>query len=101
MADFITASLCLSDIPKEAIKVGNNGKKYLSIVIAEGREPDAYGNTHYITLSQTKEQRDAKEKKIYLGNGKAYIPQPITPVTAEDVANMPSVSEEEASDLPF
>lgn len=101
MADFITASICVSKIPREAIKVADDGRKYVSIVIAEGKEPDAYGNTHYITLSQTKEQRDAKEKKIYLGNGKAYIPQPITPVTAEDVASMPSVSEEEASDLPF
>lgn len=99
MADFITASLCLSDIPKEAIKVGNNGKKYLSIVIAEGREPDAYGNTHYITISQTKEQRDAKEKKTYIGNGKAYKPQASAPVTAEDVADMPSATY--VDDLPF
>lgn len=99
MADFIIASLCLSDIPKEAIKVGNNGKKYLSIVIAEGREPDAYDNTHYITISQTKEQRDAKEKKVYIGNGKAYRPQATAPVTAEDVANMPSA--ESTDDLPF
>ena len=100
MADFITASLCLSDIPKAAIKVGNNGKKYLSIVIAEGREPDAYGNTHYITISQTKEQRDAKEKRVFIGNGKAYQPQAASaPVTAEAVANMPSATS--TDDLPF
>lgn len=99
MADFITASLCVSNIPREAIKKAENGKMYVSVVIAEGKEPDAYGNTHYIYLSQTKEQREAKEKKIYIGNGKAYQPQPQVPVSAEDVAAMPSVTEED--DLPF
>ena len=99
MADFITASICVSKIPREAIKVAENGQKYISIVIAEGKEPDAYGNTHYITLSQTKEQREAKEKKVYIGNGKAYQPKASTPVSAEDIAAMPSVTE--ADDLPF
>lgn len=99
MADFITASICVSKIPREAIKVAENGQKYLSIVIAEGKEPDAYGNTHYITLSQTKEQREAKEKKVYIGNGKAYQPKTSAPVSAEDIAAMPSVTE--ADDLPF
>lgn len=99
MADFIIASICVSKIPREAIKVAENGQKYISIVIAEGKEPDAYGNTHYITLSQTKEQREAKEKKVYIGNGKAYQPKASTPVSAEDIAAMPSVTE--ADDLPF
>lgn len=99
MADFITASICVSKIPREAIKVAENGQKYLSIVIAESKEPDAYGNTHYITISQTKEQRDAKEKKVYIGNGKAYQPKASAPVSAEDIAAMPSVTE--ADDLPF
>lgn len=101
MADFITASICVSKIPREAIKVAENGQKYVSIVIAEGKEPDAYGNTHYITLSQSREEREAKEKKVYIGNGKGYKPQASAPVTAEDVANMPSASESEVSDLPF
>lgn len=99
MADFITASICVSKIPREAIKVAENGQKYISIVVAEGKEPDAYGNTHYITLSQTKEQREAKEKKVYIGNGKAYQPKTSAPVSAEDIAAMPSVTE--ADDLPF
>jgi hypothetical protein len=102
MADFITASICLDKIPKDAgyIKIGKDGKKYISIVIAEGKEPDAYENTHYIYLSQTKEQREAKEKKIYLGNGKAYQPK-TTPVSVEDVAEMPVATAADVDDLPF
>lgn len=101
MADFITASLNLSKIPKDIIKVGKNGDKYISIVIAEGKEPDAYDNTHYIYLSQTKEQRDAKEKKTYIGNGKAYQPKATTPVSVEDVAEMPTATAADVDDLPF
>lgn len=102
MADFITASICLDKIPKDAgyIKIGRDGKKYISIVIAEGKEPDAFDNTHYIYLSQTKEQREAKEKKIYLGNGKAYQPK-TAPVSVEDVAEMPTATAADVDDLPF
>lgn len=102
MADFITASICLDKIPKDAgyIKIGKDGKKYISIVIAEGKEPDAFDNTHYIYLSQTKEQREAKEKKIYLGNGKAYQPK-TAPVSVEDVSEMPTATAADVDDLPF
>ena len=31
---------------------------------------DKFGNNVAITLQQTKEQREAKEKKVYVGNGK-------------------------------
>jgi len=69
----IVVSLCLSDIPKEAITVSEkNGKKYLSIVVDERKEKDEYGNTHSVALSQSKEQREAGIKKVYLGNGKEY-----------------------------
>lgn len=89
MADFITASICLDKIPREAIKVADNGLKYVSIVIAEGREVDPYGNTHYITLSQTKEQRESKEKRVYIGNGKAYQPQAAAPTKKAEVTITP------------
>ena len=104
MADFITASICLDKIPKDAgyIKIGKDGKKYISIVIAEMKEENEYGNTHYLYMSQTKEERDAKAKRTYIGNGKAYKPKEATPpVTAEAVAEMPPISEAEADDLPF
>lgn len=105
MADFITASICVSDIPREAIKVAENGKKYISIVIAENKDgANKYGNTHYICMSQSKEERDVKAERVYIGNGKAYQPktqETVTPVTVEAVAEMPSVTDAEADDLPF
>ncbi len=69
----IVISVCVSDIPKEDIKLSEkNGKKYVSFVVDERKQPDNYGNTHSVAMNQTKEQREAKEAKVYVGNGKEY-----------------------------
>lgn len=69
----IVASICLSDIPAEARKKSDkNGKIYTTIVIDERKEADQFGNTHSVAINQTKEQRDNKEKKLYIGSGKEY-----------------------------
>ena len=34
---------------------------------------DQFGNTHYVAISQTKEEREAKSPKVYLGNGKEFV----------------------------
>lgn len=70
----ITASICLSDIPKECITTSEkNGKKYLSIVIASRQQPDKYDNTHTIYVNQSKEEREQGKVKQYIGNGKEKI----------------------------
>lgn len=68
----ITASICLSDIPKERIVEAKNGKKYLNFVVDERREVGQYGDTHTVYLSQSKEERENKEKRIFIGNGKEW-----------------------------
>jgi hypothetical protein len=52
-------------------------------------------------MSQSKEEREAKMEKCYIGSGKAYQPKAASPVTTESIEQMPAISEEEASDLPF
>jgi hypothetical protein len=74
--------ICLSDIPKDRIKEGRNGKKYLDIVVTEMRQPDNYGNDLTVYVQQTKEERQDKAPKIYIGKGKTYSfdkeqPQPL------------------------
>lgn len=98
MSNLIVGSICLTDIPKEKIKAGKNGKKYLNICIAGRREPDQYGNTHAVYVSQTKEERDAKADKCYIGSGRAHDPQPVA-ATPESVEQMPTA--EYVDDLPF
>lgn len=65
----INASICLTDVPKERIWTGKNGKKYLFVDVLENKEPDKYGNHFSLAIQQTKEEREAK-KRVYIGNGK-------------------------------
>jgi hypothetical protein len=68
----ITVSVCLSDIPKSKIVEAKNGKKYVNLVLDERREVGQYGETHMLYMSQTKEERQNKDKKVFVGSGKEY-----------------------------
>jgi|TARA_R100001460_G_scaffold6892_1_gene17797 hypothetical protein len=69
MASIIKTSINLNDIPKDKIYVGKKGK-YLPITITLNNEPDQFGNQGPVVVEQTKEERDAKTPKTYLGNVK-------------------------------
>lgn len=56
-------------IPHPSIYIGEKGA-YLDCDLTERREIDDYKNTHNIALQQTKEARQAKKPKVYIGNGK-------------------------------
>ena len=67
MASIIKASIDLNKIPKDKIFVGKKGK-YLPITITINDEPDQFGNQGPVVVEQTKDERDAKAPKTYLGN---------------------------------
>jgi len=69
MASIIKASIDLNKIPKDKIYIGKKGK-YLPITITINDEPDQFGNQGPVVVEQTKEERDAKVAKTYLGNVK-------------------------------
>ena len=69
MASIIKASINLNAIPKDKIFVGKKGK-YLPITITINDELDQFGNQGPVVVEQTKEERDAKAAKTYLGNCK-------------------------------
>ena len=68
----IVIDICLTDIPKDAITEGKNGKKYLKLVLNKRKSEGKFGETHSLQLSQTKEQREAKAAPVYVGGGKEY-----------------------------
>jgi hypothetical protein len=68
----IVTSICLSDIPEDKITISSNGKKYVNIVVDQRKEKDQYDNTHTVYMSQSKDERQAKVPKKYVGNGKEY-----------------------------
>ena len=69
MASIIKTSINLNNIPKDKIFVGKKGK-YLPITITINDEVDQFGNQGPVVVEQTKEERDAKAAKTYLGNCK-------------------------------
>lgn len=69
MASIIKASINLNTIPKHKIIDGAKGK-YLPITITINDEVDQFGNQGPVMVEQSKEERDAKAAKVYLGNVK-------------------------------
>ena len=67
MASIIKTSINLEAIPKDKIFVGKKGK-YLPITITINDELDQFGNQGPVVVEQTKEEREAKTPKTYLGN---------------------------------
>ena len=71
MAKMMSAKLDVNKIDKSKLFKGAKGT-YLDVTIVLNDEPDKFGNTVSIIQSQTKEERDAKADKNYLGNGKVF-----------------------------
>ena len=69
MASIIATSIDLNKIPKDKIIDGKKGK-YLPITITLNDELDQFGNSGPVVVQQTKEEREAKVAKVYLGNVK-------------------------------
>lgn len=79
----IIIDVCLSDLPKDRITTGSNGKKYIRLVVADRKTPDKYDNDQMIYVSQTPEERKAQAPRTFVGAGKTY--KPVETVTAEEV----------------
>ena len=106
MASIIATSINLSEIPKDKIIEGKKGK-YLPITISVNDEPDQFGTQGPVVVQQSKEEREAKQPKTYLGNVKVVwtngdnggvAPRVDQPAQA---ASAPAAKAEVKEDLPF
>jgi hypothetical protein len=70
MAKIISASIDLKKIDKTKIVIGKNNAEYYNIIIICNDTKDKFNQDVAIIEGQTKEQRETKEKKKYIGNGK-------------------------------
>jgi hypothetical protein len=103
MGTIIGASICLDQIDESKVTIAQNGKRYLNISIVVNDKLDKYGKHVELSHSQTKEERDSKAKKKYLGSGNQIWPkvnleswdnsQPVQPVQIAVAKN--------DNDLPF
>lgn len=72
MAVLATIKIDLSKIDKSKIFTGKNGAKYYDLQISINDQDDNYGQNIQVTNPQTQEQRQAKEPRTFLGNGKVF-----------------------------
>ena len=103
MASIISASIDLTKIDKAKIYEGKKGK-YYPITVVLNDEPGQYGDSGYIMTEQTKEERDAKTQKQYLGNVKVVWTNGQNVTTAEKQGVQQSIEMQTAPsepDLPF
>tara|TARA_R100000353_G_C6422717_1_gene173670 strand:+ start:116 stop:436 length:321 start_codon:yes stop_codon:yes gene_type:complete len=106
MASIISGNINLSKIDKSKIYEGKKGK-YYPVTVVINNEVGEYGDSGYIMTEQTKEQREAKEAKNYLGNVKVIWTDGQNVSTADQPAQaamqmqQPARDISEDPDLPF
>ena len=102
MASINKTSINLNNIPKNRIYEGKKGK-YLPITITLNDELDQFGNQGPVVVEQTKEERDAKAAKTYLGNVKVVWTNGNNVDTAPrtDASAAPAPAPVVEDDLPF
>ena len=107
MAGIVKGSIDLTKVPKDRIIIGKKGK-YINVAITVNDEEDQFGNFGPIVVDQTKEEREAKVPKTYLGNVRVVwsngtFPSPV-PFDGAKPKTQPKAKPEvakEEEDLPF
>ena len=101
MSALINLSIDVASLPKEKFVTAKNGKVYYNFTVAINNDT-RYGNNVSAFDSQTKEEREAKKPKSYLGNGKVvWTDVNIVIAERDDVVQQPAQAEAVEVDLPF
>ena len=104
MATILNTSINLSKVPKNEIIDGKKGK-YLPVTITINDEIDQFGQQGSLTVRQSKEQRESKEPKVYLGNVNVVWTngQNVEPAPRDNISSAPMAPQPQpvADDLPF
>jgi len=103
MASIIKTSINLNDLPKDKLIKGKKGL-YLPITITLNDEVDQFGNQGPVCVDQSKEEREAKNAKTYLGNVKVVWTngENVSPAPREGGQEAPvNQPKQDNVDLPF
>lgn len=99
MSALINLSIRVDQLQKQKFVAGKDGKVYYNFTIAVNDEANQFGQNVSAYDSQTKEEREAKKSKLYIGNGNViWNDGKITTVKKENVAEKASTL---AEPLPF
>lgn len=98
MADFINVSPCVSDIPRDKIFVAEK-RQEVHLDMRFGASPAGSVREYALRIHpQSKEERERKDARTYVGRGKSVIFRPVEP-TPDQVSDLPVA--DNTDDLPF
>ena len=107
MSALLNLSIDVSSLPKEKFVKGKNGKVYYNFTVSLNDDTNQFGQNVSAFDSQTKEEREAKKKKDFIGNGKiVWTDGSIVVAERQDqeppkVASAPVVEAKGGDDFPF
>lgn len=97
----ISINVNVSKITKSRLYKGKKGT-YCEMTLAIDDEPDEYGKNVSVWEGQTKEEREQKVDRNFLGGGKIVWTNEQPQMELESKMNDPqALTEEEEDDLPF
>ena len=100
------ASLSSLYLKKEILKVlldtlEKKGENGIEVTISINDESNGYGQNVSAYVSQTKEQREAKAQRFYVGNGKCFWTDGKITIGTKDEPAQPMTTEDGDGGLPF
>jgi hypothetical protein len=99
MATIINASIDVTKIPKDQLITGKKGT-YVNVTMFINDET-RFGNNARIAVSQSKEERESGQEKIWLGNGRVVFTEGTVKLAEKEDAPAQPVAQEAEAALPF
>lgn len=100
MSTLINGSIRVDKLPKEKFIKGKDGAVFYNFTVSV-QDETRYGNNVAFMDSQTKEERDAKMPKNYLGNGKVVWTDGTVTLAEREEKQLEVAVDEQSGDLPF
>jgi hypothetical protein len=98
MSSLINFNLNVAKLPKEKFVAGKDGAVYVNLTMAVNDET-RYGNNTSVYVAQSKEEREAKKQRQYIGNGKVLWTDNVITLAEREPQADPVTTEK--VDLPF
>jgi phosphoenolpyruvate-protein kinase (PTS system EI component) len=101
MSALLNISIRVDKLPKEKFVQGKNGAVYYNATVSVNDDTNQWGQNVAVTDSQTKEEREAKAPKTYIGNGKVVWTDGNIERAEQQEQQASAPVQAESNDLPF
>ena len=101
MSALLNISIRVDKLPKEKFVQGKNGAVYYNATVSVNDDTNQWGQNVSLTDSQTKEEREAKVAKNYIGNGKVVWTDGNIVRAEQQEQKESAPAQAESNDLPF